>query len=134
MKKSVLVAAASALLLAACGSNVQEVKKMDPSNPQVSVVGGKIVVDQDTIRFEKEKQDIKITWHLPKDSKYIFPSDGIVIKDPGDEFPDCKVEPNEKGLKFSCMNKHKKSGTYKYTIKVDGSPAVPPLDPIIANG
>ena len=139
MKKSVLVAALLALVLSACGPNVQDakkvpdVKKMDPSNPLVSVVGGKIDINQDTIRFGKDKQNVKITWQLPSDSKYTFPKDGIVINDAGDEFPDCQVEPNDKGLKFSCKNKHSKPGKYKYTIKVEGSPVVPPLDPIIEN-
>lgn len=146
MRISVVVAALLAFVLSACGSNVQDVKsaqkgkivqevtKMDPSNPQVSVVDGKIVIDQETIRFAKDKQNVKITWHLPKDSKYTFSKDGIAIKDAGDEFPDCQVEPNEKGLKFSCKNKHSKPGKYKYTINVEGSPTVPPLDPIVENG
>lgn len=106
-------------------------KTMDPSNPQVSVVDGKIVVDQETIRFGKDKRNVKITWQLPPDSKYTFPKDGIVINDAGDEFPDCHQEQN--GLRFACMNKHSKPGKYKYTIKVEGSPAVPPLDPVVVN-
>lgn len=145
MKKSVLVAALTAFVLSACGPSAQdlksaqpvksvpEVKKSDPSKPQVSVKDGKIVVDPDPLQFAKDQQNVKITWELPKDSKYIFPNDGITIKDPGDEILDCQVEPNEKGLKYSCKNKHSKPGKYKYTVKVDGSPAVPPLDPIIEN-
>ena len=139
MKKSVLVAVVSAFILSACGPSAQDaktaqaVKKTDSSKPQVSVVDSKIVVDPDPLQFAKDQQNVKITWELPKDSKYIFPNDGITIKDPGDEILDCQVEPNEKGLKYSCKNKHSKAGKYKYTIKVDGSPAVPPLDPVIVN-
>ncbi len=139
MKKSVLVAVVSAFVLSACGpgaqdaKNVQAVKMKDPSNPQITVAGGKIEIDQETITFGKDKPNVKITWHLPKDSKYIFPKDGIVIKDAGDEFPDCQVEPNDKGLKFSCKNKNSKRGKYKYDIKVQGSPEVPPLDPFVDN-
>jgi hypothetical protein len=131
MNKSVLAAIVSAFALSACGPSAQDAKKLNPDNPQVSVVGGKIAIDQETIRFAKDKQNVKITWQLPADSKYTFPKDGIAIKDGGDEFPDCHPEQN--GLRFACMNKHSKPGKYKYTITVDGSPAVPPLDPIIDN-
>ncbi len=105
---------------------------MDHKNPQVTVVDGKIVVDQETITFAKDQQNVKITWHLPKDSNYVFPTDGIVIEGAGagDEFLDHQVEPNDKGLKFSCKNKHSKPGKYKYTIKVQGPPGVPPLVPL----
>lgn len=132
MKKSVLVAAVSALVLTGCACNPLDVRKIDPHNPGVFVVNDKyIVVNQEPLYFPKGTQDVRITWQLPSDSKYTFPRDGIVIKDAGDEFADCHPEPN--GLRFSCLNKHSKPGTYKYTIKVEGSPAVPPLDPIILN-
>ena len=132
MKISILVAAMSATVLTACASNVLDARTIDPENPGVFVVDNKyIVVDQEPIYFSKGKRDLRITWQLPPDSKYRFPKDGIVIKDPGDEFPDCHPEQN--GLRFSCMNKHYKSGTYKYTIKVEGPSAVPPLDPIVIN-
>jgi hypothetical protein len=132
MKKSVLVTTASALMLTACACNPPDVRNTNPHYPSVSVVDGKyIVVDPDPLYFPKEAQNVKITWQLPTDSKYTFPRDGIVIKDAGDEFPDCHPEQN--GLRFACMNKHTKPGRYKYTIKVEGLPAVPPLDPIVAN-
>ena len=132
MKKSVLVAAMSAIVLTACASNVLDARTIDPENPGVFVVDDKyIVVDQEPIYFPKAKKNVKITWQLPSDSKYRFPKDGIVIKDAGDEFPDCHPEQN--GLRFACMNKHYKPGTYKYTIKVEGPSTVPPLDPIVLN-
>ena len=132
MKKSVLVATVSALVLTACACNPLDVRNTNPHYPNVSVVDGKyIVVVPDPLYFPKADQNFKITWQLPADSKYTFPRDGIVINDAGDEFPDCHQEQN--GLRFACMNKHAKPGTYKYTIKVEGSPAVRPLDPVIMN-
>jgi hypothetical protein len=132
MKKSVLVAAASALVLTACACNTLNVRKIDPQNPGVFVVDSSyIVVDQEPLYFPKGKQNVTITWQLPSDSRYTFPKDGIVIKDAGDEFPDCHPEQNR--LRFACMNKHSKPGKYKYTIKVEGSPAVAPLDPTVLN-
>jgi hypothetical protein len=131
MKKSLLVAAASVLALVACSSNGEGGKNADPSNPVVSVAGGKITVAPEPLQFAKDKHNVKITWQLPAGTPYTFPKDGIVIGDGGDEFPDCHPEQN--GQRFACMNKHNKPGKYKYTIKVDGSPAVPPLDPIVIN-
>ena len=71
-----------------------------------------------------------ITWQMISPG-YTFPSNGIVIQDAGSEFDNCHVEAN--GRRFACHNKHTKPGKYKYTVNVAGSPAVPPLDPWIAN-
>jgi hypothetical protein len=132
MKSSVLVVAATALLLTGCACNLPEARKMDPHNPGVFVVDGRyIVVDQEPIYFAREMQNVRITWQLPADSKYRFSRDGISFKDAGDEIADCHLEQN--GLRFSCLNKHSKPGKYKYTIKVDGSPVVPALDPTVVN-
>ncbi len=71
----------------------------------------------------------KITWEL-MNSNYTFPTNGIVITNGGTEFS-CHAEAN--GRKFSCNNRHTVPGRYKYTVNVTGSPAVPPLDPFVAN-
>jgi len=138
MKKNVLVAIATTLVLAACAcDHPMHAQKMgspaiDPETPGVFVLDDKIiVVNQEPIFFAKGKQNVRITWYLPADSKYRFPKDGIVIKDPGDQIIDCHQEQN--GLRFSCLNKHSQPGKYKYTIKVEGSPPVTPSDPIILN-
>ena len=132
MKKMILVLVATGLLVTACASHRSHVEKTNPLRTGVSVVDGKrIVVGQEPIYFSKGTQNVRFAWQLPPDSQYTFPRDGVVVKDAGDEIVDCHPEQN--GLGFSCLNKHTKPGKYKYTIKLDGLPAVPPLDPIIDN-
>ena len=134
MKRNAFLAVIFALLLAACTWHGPDTRKLDPDNPQVSVVDGKITIDQETVHFGKEKKNFKITWSLPADSPYRFAkNDGIFIIGGGDEFYGCHQEEN--GVRFSCMNRNSKPGRnrYKYNIAVEGSPAVRPLDPIIDN-
>jgi hypothetical protein len=132
MKKTLLVAVANGLILTACASHHSHGMKADPVNPHVSILDGKqIVVNQEPLFFAKGVQNVRINWQLPPDSKYTFPKDGIVVNDAREEIVDCRVEKN--GLAFSCLNRHTKPGKYKYTIKVEGSPAVAPLDPIVIN-
>ncbi|MEQ1515552.1 MAG: hypothetical protein ABL931_03580 [Usitatibacteraceae bacterium] len=134
MKKTLLVIA-TGLTLSACASHhsYSHVPKADPSNPRVSVLGGKqIVVDQEPLFFAKGVVNVRINWQLPADSKNTFPKDGITF-DRGavEELVDCRPEKN--GLVFSCLNRHTKPGKYKYTIKLDGEPKVAPLDPVLVN-
>ena len=132
MKKMILVVAATGLLMTACASHHSHVEKTNPLLTGVSVVDGRrIVVDQEPIYFSKGTQNVRFAWQLPPDSQYTFPRDGVVVKDAGDEIVDC--HPEQGGLRFSCLNKHAKPGIYKYTIKLEGLPAVSPLDPIIDN-
>ena len=132
MKKSVLVATVSALVLTACASNMRVVRTPDPHYPNVTIAGGKyIVVNQEPIVIPNNEKDTWITWQLPVDSTYSFPADGIVIANAGDEFK-CNLEADKK--RFACKDKNSKSGKYKYTIKViDGSKPLEPLDPFIMN-
>ena len=133
MKKSIFVVAATGLILSACASHQTHAIKVDPANPRVSIVDGKrIAVDQETITFAKGVQNFRINWQLPADSKYVFPKDGIVVKDAREEIVDCR--PEKDGRSFSCLNKNTRPGKYKYNIKVEGTPAIPELDPVIVNG
>ena len=133
MKKSIFVVAAAGIILTACASHHPYGPKADPLNPAVSIVDGKqIVVNQDPIFFAKEVQNVRITWRLPADSKYTFPKDGIVVNEAREEIVDCR--PAEDGRSFSCLNRHTRPGKYKYNIKVQGTPVVPVLDPVIVNG
>lgn len=129
-----VLALGAALLLA----GPAQAQAPDPANPRVLVTNGQISVDQDTIRFSKKKGKVKITWRLPAQGNYAFPTDGIVIerqvkggRDPKLEFT-CARAQNPR--LFSCENRNTVPGTYKYTVKVDenGQP-LPPLDPIIIN-
>ncbi len=137
MNKTVLVSTL-ALVLAGCACIDSRAPKpdsqhsTDSQNPAVSVVEGKhIVVHQEPLYFDRGQKDVKVTWWLPANSRYRFPKDGIVVRNEDGEFEKCHAEEN--GMRFACMNLHKKPGTYKYTIRVEGSPAVPPLDPTIVN-
>ena len=85
-------------------------------------------VDNDTVQVSRGNSP-NITWQMMNPG-YTFPSNGIVIANGGAEF-DCHVEAN--GRRFTCHDNHTRSGKYKYTINVSGSPAVPPLDPWIDN-
>ncbi len=132
MKKTILLAVSTGLMLAACASPYPHAGRANPLHTGVSVVDGKrIIVDQEPIFFSRSTQNVRFAWQLSADSRYTFPGDGVVVKDAGDEIVDC--HPEQGGLRFSCLNKHAKPGKYKYTIKLEGVPAVPPLDPIIDN-
>lgn len=85
-------------------------------------------VDNQTVQVSRGNSP-NITWQMMTPG-YTFPSNGIVIVNGGTEF-DCRVEAN--GRRFMCHDKHTRSGKYKYTVNVSGSPAVPPLDPFIEN-
>lgn len=134
MNKTVLVSTL-ALLIAGCagaGSPPGPRYTSDPKNPPVTVVDGKhIIVHEEPLYFDPHEKDVKITWWLPAGSAYRFPKNGIEILNAAGEFEKCHAEEN--GMRFSCMNLHKKPGTYKYTIRVEGSPPVKPLDPTIVN-
>jgi hypothetical protein len=133
MKTGLIVIGALAVVLAGCSQASGQGASgggSGPHAPSVSVSNGQIAVAPDPIIIEKgNKQDIG--WQLQQGSPYRFPNDGIVIKDAGDEF---KCNREQAGLRFVCKNNHSKPGEYKYTIKLEGTPAVQPLDPWIRNG
>ena len=89
----------------------------------------KASVDSETVQVSRGNSP-KITWQLIS-AGYTFPSNGIVFAGGASEFIDCHVEAN--GRRFSCKDKNTERGHFKYTVNVSGSPAVPPLDPFIAN-
>src|SRR6266404_3458605 len=82
-----------------------------------------VSVDNDTVEVSRGNSP-NITWQMMNPG-YTFASNGIVIANGGAEF-DCHVEAN--GRRFTCHDKNTRSGKYKYTVNVSGSPAVPPLD------
>lgn len=134
MKKT-LLALVAGLALSACASHdsYSHVPKINPTTPRVSIIDGKqIVVDQEPIFFAKGVVNVRINWQLPADSKVRFPKDGIVFDRTAiEEIVDCRID--KEGLVFSCLNRHTKPGKYKYTIKVEGNPAIAPLDPTVVN-
>jgi hypothetical protein len=93
----------------------------------VSVVDLTIRTDPEYIIFNNGRNnEIKIKWEM-QTSGYAI--DAVEIPDGGDEFFGCGPEGNH----FSCRNRHKTFGVYKYTIKVRGQPSVPPRDPWMVN-
>ncbi|HEY2862357.1 MAG TPA: hypothetical protein VGK37_01885 [Casimicrobiaceae bacterium] len=130
MKKTTFLAVASSLVLAGCASNAF-VRGINPHNPNVSVVEGYIVVDQEPIVVPKNEKDFLIVWQLSRGSAYSFPDDGIVVARSEEEF---KCHPEADKQRFSCVFRNSKPGKYKYTIKVlDGLRPLRPLDPTIVN-
>ena len=132
MKKTMLVAAATGLLLSACASHDVRVNKFDPLNPNVYVEDDKyIIVDQEPIYIKPDGKKPIIIWQLPKGSPYSFPVDGIEIVKPDGEFH-CNLEADKQ--RFRCKFENTIPGRYKYTIRViGGSGPIRPLDPYIVN-
>lgn len=158
MKKSVLIAAAlAALVLGGCAHHQERHGRYLPPldkriTPQVNVVDGKINAPFVLYFFSREK-NVSITWQLPKDSKYRFPENGIVIegalteqvlRQPREGLAaavpldtrqtEIECQKQKGGLQFTCLNKNSKPGIYKYTIRVvDEKGKVLERDPYIMN-
>jgi hypothetical protein len=138
MNRSILAGVATALFLTGCACHHPLSSMPDPLNPRVFVVAGKdIAVDQELIYIPMSVGSTTIRWHLPTDSPYTFPANGIVVDKAGDEFT-CSLGAGGKetgGKTYECKFKNSKFGKYKYTIRVNsGSKPLDPLDPFIANG
>jgi hypothetical protein len=120
----------------------------NPANPQVTVDGGTIKLDQEILVFAPGVRG-SVTWSLPANGPFRFPENGIVIEgkvldqmvrgkpvsvalDPDQkEIVDCR--PSADGLQFSCFNNHTIPGVYKYTIRVRSGDAVIQRDPPAVN-
>ncbi len=127
MKKTVLIAVAAAVVLAACVTMEAE-KAGTPRETTVTVNGNYIVVDQEPIIVRG--QNVTIVWRIAT-SGYAFPSDGVVFRDPRGQFT-CQP----KGHIFLCQDRNTERGSFKYTIKVvsTGTAKTPyPLDPTVMN-
>lgn len=148
MKKWHVISVACALLLAGCAHFT---KAPDPVRPQLSVVDARlIVVNAEPLVFAR-RGEVTITWHLPKGTTYTFDErEGIVIEgrlvreskdgsqrtfvlDPKqDEIINCSR--SKDASEFSCLNRNRAPGRYKYTIRVrDGTKLLDALDPWIMN-
>ncbi len=111
--------------------------RANPNFPNVDVINDThIVVDQEPIFIPRNFTDKRITWQLPRDSRYRFDRENGVTVGPEVSsghraFSECRPEMNE--LRYTCRNDGT-PGSYKYTIRVTGPASVPPLDPFIRNG
>ena len=79
MKKSLLALLAALASLSAC----TWLRTEPPANaPEISVAAdGKIAVRPEPLQFKPDQKDVLIAWQLPKDAKFTFPPNGIVIED-----------------------------------------------------
>jgi hypothetical protein len=87
----------------------------------------------DLILARGRANEKKIHWELPRGVNVEFdPSNGIVFdQDPANpEFVDCKPAGAKK---YTCTNKHRTFGVYKYTINVIWAGMARSLDPWVVN-
>jgi hypothetical protein len=130
------------LLMAGCTINYYNnyPAPADAANPLVLVKDGRVSVNAEPLYFSQKDGAVTITWRLPAGGPYSFADNGIVVGGAtgdakqaaatSEEFQCRKVGPTE----FACLNRNSRPGVYKYTVRVnEGSKALKPLDPIIAN-
>jgi hypothetical protein len=148
MKKYFAAAAAFALLLTACGGmrtvytadtprttgySLAVVSPPNPTAPNVFIVSGNIVVDQEPIRPPGNQQGDPITiyWALEEGGIYKFQQHGIEIQ----QHPDYCSSVSD--YVFKCAYSRPAPGTiYKYAIRVRNSQTgnnLKDLDPTIWN-
>jgi hypothetical protein len=127
MKKSLFAGLLSALLLVSCAAPLGG--RANLHAPIVSVVNGQITVDQPTLHIPSG-DTTPIVWVVTAD-QYTFAEQGIVFPEDATDF-ECHRVPDVHHV--TCTNKHTRKATYKYTIKLDGTPPVLPLDPWVDNG
>ena len=132
MKKTVPVAImACGLLLAGCTS-VKIVPSLDQrSSPKVTVAEGRIVLDQDLLYYFPDERDVTIVWQLPKGTRYRFAKEGGItiegkISDRRLPGPGVGLDRQDdivcswrSDFEFTCLNRHRGPGVYKYTIRID---------------
>lgn len=114
------------------------VRAPHPKLPNVFVVGGYLVVDQEPIRLWKRDYDeksgtVRIEWALAANSDTQWPTEGAIAFSPNPKGHSCVVR--GKNMKvLSCTLPYVEHARYKYTLKVVGEKVKPPpLDPNIVN-
>jgi len=101
-----------------------------PINVDVRVqpAGKGISVSREPIYVHALNGHTPIVWNIAT-SGYTFASNGIEIVNGGTEF-DCS---RKSDVVFICFDHYTKPATYKYWIRLEGSPATPALDPTVVN-
>ena len=96
----------------------------------VTVTNNAITVDPDSLYMGKANNQ-PIEWTIQTDN-WTFPANGIVIKDPKDQFYDGgKVTGNDKKYKWN--DKNTDGNTYPYTVNLTNGASTLSLDPTIIN-
>src|SRR5512139_2929576 len=95
----------------------------------VEIRNGAIVPGEDPVVIAGGSHVIQ--WELAT-AGYTFPANGITLKTGSD--PDfSNGHPASQGKFYLLNDLNSRVGDHDYTIRVDGSPPVPPLDPTIRN-
>jgi hypothetical protein len=149
MKLSLFAVVAGAVLLGACQHPRLYPKSVDPARPQVRVENGRIQLVPDVMVFRTDQRNVVVTWQLPAGARLRFADNGIVIEGEvteqlikgqppsvalnprQNEIVDCKRSAD--GLSFSCLNRHTRTGVYKYTIRVLQDGRIVERDPFVMN-
>jgi hypothetical protein len=97
----------------------------------IRVAACTITVDPNDLEVSGKNRVIE--WTIDPQSDYVFANDGIVFKDPGNQFSDPR-RLNDKMFQWHDRNDAANPVPYRYTVKVQGKAgACPPLDPSIIN-
>ncbi len=161
MRGSVGAAAALAVLLAGCasvrvgpeqtldigGTNVRlvgiegfrpsAVTMPNPGQPNVFIVNGRIVVDQEPLRPTQELPSnpprILVSWALDYSGNYIFPSDTAIAFAPGAPAVTCRRGPMNRVIGCVFAKPAVLPAQWKYTVTVrnEATGAVQTLDPSV---
>ena len=94
----------------------------------VSIANNVISVTPDPLPVSGN--NINIHWDISTPG-WTFPSNGIVITNPGSEFEDPEVQNN--GNRFKWKDKNSSAGNYKYAINVTNGSTPLTFDPTIIN-
>jgi hypothetical protein len=131
MKRALLVATLSAVLLAGCDTIRGWFGMPTNERPVVTVRNGQVSVSPEPLTF-RQRGAVVIIWELDAESGFRFADrTGISIADPRGEFDDAKAIAN--GRKFQVRNKNSMKGRYKYTINLQGPTGPISHDPFIVN-
>jgi hypothetical protein len=95
----------------------------------VAIRNGAIVPSEDPIVIAGGSHVIH--WEIVT-AGYTFPADGIALK--GGANPEfSNGHPASQGRFYQLNDRNSRAGDHAYSIRVNGSPPVPPLDPTIRN-
>jgi hypothetical protein len=108
-----------------------------PTLPNVFVMNGQLVVDQEPIRlwlrdYDKEKKTVKIAWALAANSETKWPDRKVAIAFRPELKAECEVLGAGRKV-LECTLPYRQKATYKYTLRaIDGNTTLV-LDPEIVN-
>jgi hypothetical protein len=132
-----LVSVAAALMLSACATHGFDGHAGGMCNEanthcvQVTVSGGTIAVDREKLRVRGPSHVIFWRINNAGGQNYSFPANGIDFDtDSGKKQFSCV---RQQPTVFRCLDPNSERGEFKYTVRLEGSPAVKPLDPWVIN-